>query len=161
MEKRAILAAVLMAGLLMVYQFLFVKPAEQPPPSQKAPAPTQTKDAGNPAGSAPAPKAPPTPAEAVPPKEAPAVPERTAVVTAPLYRAQVSSQGGRLDAWDLDYRGVKPMVVKGQFGPKGLEVIRPAGAAAIVAFNLSPESLALGSTGSKGELKLTGEDGYG
>src|SRR5262249_32424576 len=86
---------------------------------------------------------------------------RTAVVTAPLYRAQVSSQGGRLDAWDLDYRGVKPMVVKGQFGPKGLEVIRPAGAAAIVAFNLSPESLALGSTGSKGELKLTGEDGYG
>ena len=33
MEKRAIIAAMLMAGLLMVYQFLFVKPEpRQPPP---------------------------------------------------------------------------------------------------------------------------------
>ena len=29
MEKRAIIAAMLMAGLLMVYQFMFVKPEPQ------------------------------------------------------------------------------------------------------------------------------------
>jgi len=41
MEKRAIIAAMLMAGLLMVYQFLFVKPEPQhpAPAGQKAEAP--------------------------------------------------------------------------------------------------------------------------
>ncbi len=35
MEKRAIIAAMLMAGLLMVYQFLFVQPEpRQPPPGR-------------------------------------------------------------------------------------------------------------------------------
>jgi len=33
MEKRAILAAILMAGLLMLYQVLFVKPPEHPLPT--------------------------------------------------------------------------------------------------------------------------------
>ena len=38
MEKRAIIAAMLMAALLMVYQFLFVnqEPRQPPPSAQKA-----------------------------------------------------------------------------------------------------------------------------
>ncbi len=87
--------------------------------------------------------------------------ERTATVRTPLYRAVVSSLGERFDAWDLDYRGVKPMVVKGVLGPRGLTVARSGGAAQIVAFNVSPESLTLGGDAARGQLALVGEDGFG
>jgi YidC/Oxa1 family membrane protein insertase len=158
MEKRAILAALLMAGLLMVYQFLFVKPQEPQEPS-----PAQKKDA------APAPASPPvTTAPSVPsaaplpmPKEPPAVPQRMAVVETPLYRAVVDNRGGRLAAWDLHYRGTKPMVVNGELQPRGLVVSRPGIAGQPVLFALSADSLRLGHDAPQGELKLTGEDGYG
>ncbi len=56
MEKRAILAAVLMAGLLMAYQFLFFKPTEQKPaPPDKQPAP-QTQNQAPPGRAAEAPQ---------------------------------------------------------------------------------------------------------
>src|SRR5262249_56914510 len=105
MEKRAILAAVLMAALLMVYQFLFVRPEPQPGGSngQKAEAPA-----------APVNKAPSeAPSQAPPPpaKEAPLPPEQTAIVDTPLFRAQVSSNGGELKQWELNFRGQQPMPV--------------------------------------------------
>ena len=163
MEKRAILAAVLMAALLMVYQFLFFKPAEQPaPPAQKAPAtqaqqPGQTKP-----GDVPQPPATqPVPPQPVTPREAPAVVERTARASGPLYRVVVSSEGGRFDLWDLDYRGVKPMVVKGLLGPRGLTVIRSGASPQRVPFNLAPESLTLSKDVPRGQLVLSGEDGFG
>ena len=72
MEKRAIIAAMLMAGLLMVYQFLFVKP-EPPRPApagQKAEAPVSQ-------GSSPSAVSTPRPVSATSPppaKEAPPAP---------------------------------------------------------------------------------------
>jgi YidC/Oxa1 family membrane protein insertase len=98
---------------------------------------------------------------AVPPREAPAVPERKTRVETPLYHAVVSSQGGRLEAWDLIYRGVKPMIVNGEMGSRGLAVWRNGAVRRDVAFAVSPEELRLTQGASQGELKLVGEDGYG
>jgi YidC/Oxa1 family membrane protein insertase len=155
MEKRAILAAVLMAGVLMLYQFLFVtpEPARPPAPDTKSAAPTP---------SAPATPSSPVPAAAaaVPPREAPTVPERRAVVETPLYRATVSSRGGRFESWTLHYRGDKPMVVD-DLGPRGLAIERPGKPAQLVEFKLSTESMTLGKDSPPGELKLVGEDGFG
>jgi YidC/Oxa1 family membrane protein insertase len=155
MEKRAILAAVLMAGVLMLYQFLFVtpEPARPPAPDAKSAAPPP---------SAPATPTPPAPAAGapVPPRGAPPVPERRAVVETPLYQAIVSSRGGRFDAWTLHYRGDKPMVVD-ELGPRGLTIGRPGKPAQPVEFALSTESLTLGKDSPPGELKLVGEDGFG
>src|SRR5437870_12619921 len=40
----------------------------------------------------------------------------------PLSRAIVSSEGAKLLEWTLKYRGEKPMVAIGEFGPAGLLV---------------------------------------
>jgi YidC/Oxa1 family membrane protein insertase len=157
MEKRAVLAAVLMAGLLMLYQVLFVK-APDPVPSTTAerregpPAiPVQESARGT----------TPSPVTAVPRTEVAAVLDRTALVESPLYRAIVDSRGGRFDDWALHYRGEKPMVVSGELGPRGLSVVRPGSPAVTVPFTLSPEALRLGPDQLTGELKLVGEDGFG
>ena len=154
MEKRAILAAMLMAGLLIAYQALFT-PAPEPPgvqkpgvqaPAQQAPAP------------APAPAASPPPAAA----PAPSVPERSAIIETPLYRAVISSSGGALRQWQLRYRGDKPLIVPGVAGPDGLTVERQGAPASPIGFQLSTESLSLtGSGAATGDVQLVGEDGYG
>jgi len=158
MEKRAILAALLMAGLLMIYQLWFVQPSPQHPVS--TPQQKEQKE-----GTAPAPQtaqAPPaTAAVPVPPKEVPAVPEHRATIETPLYRAQLSSIGGRLVEWDLIYRGSKPMVLGGELGPLGLMVSRDGAPPKPIAFSISPESLKLAKGAGEGEVKLVGEDGYG
>jgi YidC/Oxa1 family membrane protein insertase len=153
MEKRAILAALLMAGLLMVYQLLFVKPP--PPQTARPPQPNETAPQAAPA------KAPTAVAPVVPPKEAPPIPERTVKVETPLYQAEISSRGGRFASWDLSYRGLKPMVVAGQTGPLGLTVSRNGSPARPVAFALSPDGIRLTEGVKQGELTLVGEDGFG
>ena len=153
MEKRAILAALLMAGLLMLYQILFVKPAPEGP----APPPPQKEVA---APSAPPKPATPSVAVAVPPKEAPPVPERKTTVETPLYRAVLSSQGGRFETWDLNYRGLKPMI-NGGLGPLGLTVSRSGGPTQRIAFEISPDKLMLAQEAGPGEVKMVGEDGFG
>jgi len=155
MEKRAIVAALLMAGLLILYQTLFVHSPETPPPPPKAESP-----AGKPA-------APSTPAASPPATTAPlpvpvvAVPMKTAQVVGPLYKAQVSSHGGDLSAWELDYRGIKPMIVPGLLGPRGVTVERAGQPPRVLDFIVSPESLDLLRTGGRGEITLVGEDGFG
>src|SRR6186713_2551826 len=117
MEKRAIIAAMLMAGLLMVYQFMFVKPEPQQtaPPGKKAEAPV-SPGSNPPAASTPG----PVPATSPPPaKEIPRPPERMVVVDTPLYRAEVGSNGGEIKTWVLRYRGEKPLVVAGLTGSEG------------------------------------------
>jgi YidC/Oxa1 family membrane protein insertase len=165
MEKRAVLAAILMAGLLLVYQMLFspVPEPERPAPDKTAaPAPATP---GTAPGSAPA--APPgVPSAAVPtpapaPSPATPVPERSAVIETPFYRAVVTSAGGALREWQLNYRGSKPMVIPGVMGPRGVVVERPDAPAQPVAFTLSTDSIKLGPGNPHGELKLTGEDGFG
>jgi len=156
MEKRAIIAALLMAGLLIAYQTFFMhSPETPPPPKAEAPGP-------KPAASAvPAPV--PAPAAVAVPSPVPvaAVPLRTARVDGPLYKAQVSSRGGDLSAWELDYRGLKPMIVPGQMGPRGITIERAGQPPQVVEFSLSPESLDLGRAAARGEITLVGDDGFG
>jgi len=157
MEKRAILAAVLMAAILMVYQMLFVSP---PPVEQgrgeKPAAP------GAPVTPAPTVAPVPVPVPAVPPvASAASVPERSARVETPLYRARISSTGGAVVEWDLKYRGEKPMTLPGVIGSRGLEVRRQGEQARPVAFSMSTDSVALDKDRPAGQLRLTGEDGFG
>jgi YidC/Oxa1 family membrane protein insertase len=151
MEKRAILAAALMAGLLILYQMLFLSPPASPPPPAQTPAE--------------APKAAPQPVvlQPLPPQKElqPAAPQRTATVETPLYRAVISSGGGRLQEWVIHYRGEKPMVVFDALGPEGLMVQRAGAQAQAIPFHLSAEHLRLGKDTPSGELRLTGEDGFG
>src|SRR5262249_34515231 len=133
MEKRAILAAVLMAALLMVYQFLFVRPEPQPGGSNgqksEAPAPPANK----------APTEAPSQAPPPPAKEAPLPPEQTAIVDTPLFRAQVSSTGGELKQWELNFRGQKPMAVPGVLGWRGVEIARQGVPPRPVPFVIEPQ----------------------
>jgi YidC/Oxa1 family membrane protein insertase len=158
MEKRAILAAVLMAAVFIVYQTYFfpVEPPQQKPPAQT----TQTEPARAPA---PAPAA--TPAEApkaAPPVSVPAAPrppQRLTTVDAPLYRAVVSSEGGKLQELALKYRGEKPVVMIGDLGPAGLLVSPdPSAAPTPVPMTVSTENVSV-TPGRAESLALAGETG--
>jgi len=150
MEKRAILAAVLMAAVFIVYQtFFFPEPPPSPkPPPQTAPAP------------APAAPVSPSPAStpAAPPRasQGPRPPQSLATVESPLYRAVVSSEGGKLQELQLRYRGEKPMVIVGDLGPAGLQLAPDAnGQAEVVPMKFDKDALVL--TDKPTDLVLTGE----
>jgi YidC/Oxa1 family membrane protein insertase len=151
MEKRALIAAVLMAALLLVYQMLFL-PATQEAPAPKPPAPTAT----------PAPPPPvPTPATPRPTPPRPAAPrpqQRLASVETPLFTAVVSSEGGKLQELVLKYRGEKPMVMVGDLGPAGLLVAAGAGRSEeVVPMTLSTERITVSAQRPAQDLVLTGE----
>jgi YidC/Oxa1 family membrane protein insertase len=162
MEKRAILAAVLMAALLMIYQTFFV-PVAEPPPAQKPPAEAPATDkTATPAPPAPSqatplpaarPEAPPRPRE-----PGPRPPQRLAAVDTPLYRSVVSSEGGKLQELTLKYRGEKPMVVVGELGHTGL-TITPEGSSVgeVVPMAFASDQLTVGPGRTTGNLVLTGE----
>ncbi len=155
MDKRTTIALLLMAALALVYQLLFFRPA----PDTGTPGKTEP-----PAAPAKPAETPPAPVTATAPpsaKEAPAVPERTAVVETPLYRAEVASAGGQVQAWELHYRGQKPMVVPGGLISHGLVVSRPGQPARPIGFALSTDKLTLSHDAPSGQIVLTGEDGYG
>src|SRR4029434_9338296 len=118
MDKRTTLALLLMAALLMIYPAIFMRQEPERAPQKTETPATQPKQVET--------VAPPTQATAAPltPKEAPAVPERTAVVETPLYGAEISSAGGRVQGWELHYRGEKPMVASGMLISRGLLVNR-------------------------------------
>jgi YidC/Oxa1 family membrane protein insertase len=158
MERRAILAALLMAGLLMVYQLVFVKPT---PHQITTPPQEQKEEQAPPANQNQVKPVVPSAEEAVPPKEAPGVADHEATVETPLYRAVVSSDGGRFETWDLIYRGVKPMVVDGELGPLGLTISGGGKPARRIRLAIAPDSLKLGQGADQGEMKLVGEDGFG
>jgi len=159
MEKRAILAAVLMAGVLLLYQTLFVSHQEPPAPQKAEKSATAVSPA---APAAPTTAASPAPPSPVPPVAVAApVPEQTAVVHTPLYRGVISSRGGALHEWQLDYRGRKAMVVAGLLGPRGLVIERAGGEPVPVAFQVSVREITLDKGKPQGEVILTGEDGFG
>jgi YidC/Oxa1 family membrane protein insertase len=152
MEKRAILAAVLMAAVFIIYQTFFF-PMEPPAP-QRPPAETTT---AAPPPTEPTPAAPPTvtPTPRVAPGPRP--PQRLAAVEAPLYRAVVSSEGGKLQELILKYRGEKPVVIVGELGPTGLHVSPdPSVPAAVVPMALSAEAVSV-KPGRAESLVLAGE----
>ena len=158
MEKRAILAAVLMAVLLILYQAFFLPVGQvSPPPAQKPATPS------SPPAPAPVPAPSPRPSPAPSTKAAEAAPaprpsQRTATVDAPLYRATVSSEGGKLQDWTLHYRGEKPMVIVGELGPTGLSLAPPAAKSGDPGpMTITPEVLKLGGDRPSGHLLMNGE----
>src|SRR5207245_8072617 len=154
MEKRAILAAVLMAAVFIVYQTFFFPEA---PVAPKPPAPAATQPI------APAPPVPSAPAAApaVPGARAPQSPrplQRLATVETPLYRDVVSSEGGKLQELVLRYRGEKPMVIVGDLGPAGLLIAPDARQSpTVVPMALSTERIAVGPERPTQDLLLTGD----
>jgi YidC/Oxa1 family membrane protein insertase len=149
MEKRALLAAVLMAALLVAYQMFFF-PASQEAPAPKPPARTPTPAAPPPATAAA--MAPSTP-RALGPRP----PQRLASIETLSYSAVVSSEGGKLQELVLKYRGAKPMVIVGDLGPAGLLVSFDGQSPTVVPMTLSTEQIALGRQRSTQDLVLTGE----
>ncbi len=141
-----------MAAVFIVYQTFFFPEAPAPP---KTPAPTATQPA---APTAPAPSAAPTataaPAARAP--QAPRPPQRLATVETPLYRAVVSSEGGKLQELVLRYRGEKPMVIVGDLGPQGL-LLSPDGNGPGDVVSMSFDKEAVTATDKPAELVLTGE----
>jgi YidC/Oxa1 family membrane protein insertase len=155
MDKRTTLALLLMAALLMIYPAIFMRQEPEKAP-QKTEAPAVPPKA--PAAPAPATEAAAAPP---PPKEAPAVPERTAIVETPLYRAEMVSAGGKVQGWELHYRGAKPMVASGILMSRGLLVNRPGQPSRPVGFTVSSDKVTLTASGETGQLVLVGEDGFG
>lgn len=153
MERRAILAAVLMAALLIAYQTFFLVPSEQPAPDQ---APQPAPPVVAPSSPAP-PAASPAPAQDVTPRPptGPRPPQRLAKIESPLYRAVVSSEGGKLQEFTLHYRGDKPMVVLGELGPAGL-IIESGGTREVVPLELGAERMNLSPGQAANDLALTG-----
>jgi len=166
MEQRTILAIGLMMALLFGYMWVqetYFAPAPKKPPEQaqqkapesptsaQAPAPsTSTKAAPGP------PVAPPAAAPApAPVPERPRPPQRTVSVNAPVYRGVVSSEGGKLQEWTLRYRGDKPMVSVGEFGPVGLVLGAPGAPPFPMA--ITGDDLKLGPARPAGEVVLTGD----
>lgn len=160
MDKRTTLALLLMAALLMIYPAIFMRePTPEQKPAQKAETPvTSTPPPATPAPGAAAGSATTPPP---PPKDAPVVPERTAVIETPLYRAAIATTGGQVKAWDLHFRGEKPMVLPGTVDTAGWVVKRPGQPARPIAFALSTEAIKLDKDTPTGELRMVGEDGFG
>ncbi|MBI2218541.1 MAG: membrane protein insertase YidC [Candidatus Rokubacteria bacterium] len=168
MEKRAILAFGLSMVLLVAYMWVqeqyFTPPPATAPEAAKAPAQAPAEQpsvpkppateapprASSPAGSAEA-------AESTPPKPRP--PEQRVRVSAPLYRAVLSSEGGELKEWTLEYRGEKPMVVLGEQGGGGLAIgAGDAKGTAPVAMTPAAKGVTLEPGVGTKELVLTGEE---
>jgi YidC/Oxa1 family membrane protein insertase len=147
-----------MAGLLVLYQVFFFPTSQESKAPTESPGKSAEKSAPPPAPSPapnPAPPATPPPAQA---GERPRPPQRTAVVESPLYRAVVSSEGGKLQEWTLKYRGEKPMVAVGNYGPAGLIVGADQRPGEVVPMEIAPETLALDGHRPTGDLTLRGQD---
>src|SRR5262245_5320186 len=169
MEKRAVLAAVLMAVVFVLGQYLFFPSTPESPPAQKpseqpASQPTDQSKPSTVAKTEPPPtkapsqlkeeQKPPAPPAPIRPAERP--PQRLATIETPLYRAVVSSEGGKLQELTLQYRGPKPMVIVGELGPGGL-TSGVAGHMETIPMQLSTTELKLGPDRPTGDLALTGQ----
>jgi len=156
MERRTLIAMVLAMALLGLNIWVQEHFFPSRTGSEKEPAP---KIAARPEAP-PAPR-PPAPAPAVVPVEpprpsGPRPPQRVVPVEAPHYRAVVSSEGGKLQALTLNYRGEKPLIVLGELGPSGLLVGDAGRQPTAVALAVGREALAV-NRGRPEALQLTGE----
>jgi YidC/Oxa1 family membrane protein insertase len=157
MEKRAILAAVLMAALLIVYQTFFLP--VPPPPEQQAQAPKGPSTPPAPVAPPPAPAAPPASPSTAQQPAAPRPLQRTVPLDTPLYHAVVSSEGGKLLEWTLKYRGQKPLAIVGELGPQGLILAQDKNASAgPLPMSIGQDELRLGPEKPTGSLVLSGEE---
>jgi YidC/Oxa1 family membrane protein insertase len=158
MERRTLLAVLLTMALLIGYtatiEYIFPRPAA--PPQAESPAkpadPQQAAETSKP----PEPRAdvPLAPVKTTARPAAEAAPQsRLVPVETNLYRAVVSSEGGKLQEFVLKYRGDKPLVLTGDTGPQGLAVAtQPGGDAVVVPFEIRGDT----PTGQTREVVLTG-----
>jgi YidC/Oxa1 family membrane protein insertase len=140
-EQRTFLAVVLMAGVLIVYQFFFA-PHEPTPAGNASSSTAAPAETAKPSPAAPTPTTPvlPTPAAATQSRP----PQRLARITSPFYEAAVSSEGGKLQELTLKYRGDKPLVIIGELGPAGLVLAPSANASAqVVPMDIAAERVSL------------------
>jgi YidC/Oxa1 family membrane protein insertase len=157
-EKRAVLAAILMAVVFVIGQYFMPAPEAPPPQTESPGAPSTPAPQPAPAAKAPTPAPAPAPVTAPirPQAQRPRPPQKLAKVETPLYHAIISSEGGKLQELTLKYRGEKPMVLVGDLGPSGL-VVGPPGQAEPLPMEMSTQELRLGVQQPTGELVLTGE----
>src|SRR5262245_41011392 len=159
MERRTLLVVVLTVALLIGYTWALEHffPRTPPPQTQSGPTealPAKPTDAPPRTAAAPVPPPAPTRIPAVGVAEA-AQPPRLVTVDTPLYRAVVSSEGGKLQEFTLKYRGDKPLVITGDLGPLGLAVSPQANAEPVVLpMDIRDESRG-GGPGQPRELFLT------
>jgi YidC/Oxa1 family membrane protein insertase len=153
-----------MAAVLILYQVFFMASSETPPAGNtSATAPSQ-KPAPSPAAPTPAPstaaQVPVTPFTSAPPATGEnRPPQRLTRVTAAVYDAVVSSEGGKLQEMTLTYRGQKPMIIIGELGPAGLVLAPKDGVPQVVPMELSTERLEVGRERPTQDLTLTGSVG--
>jgi YidC/Oxa1 family membrane protein insertase len=156
MERRAFVAIVLMAAILLIYQIIFVPTQEQAPPgpgTKQEGSPATARPGPPPAAAPPASPVLPTPAAAT---EARA-PQRLTRVSTPLYEGAVSSEGGKFQELTLNYRGQKPMIIVGDLGPTGLMIGQAGGSTAqVVAMQPSTDSVKLAPDRPTQDLVLSG-----
>jgi YidC/Oxa1 family membrane protein insertase len=161
METRAILATVLAVALFVVYQTFLVPPQEPPraeKPQEQAPAVPSPPQPAQSAKAAPTPTpAPPSPTSA---PQIPRPPQRTAKIETPLFRAELSSEAGKVQEWVLHYRGEKALAVVGELGLRGLTLGRPGRPAEPIAFRLEPEAVKVAGDQAS-NVVMTGDDGSG
>lgn len=158
MERRTILAAILMAAVLMLYQVFFLPSGREAPPRDRRPSeegePLRTPAGGALSGSPQGNEILVVPRMATTSRPA----ERLVPVDTPLYHATVSSEGGKLQEYVLKYRGRKPMILVGELGPKGLVISPgPTEPGVIVPMFLSTDGLSLDAERPIGNLMLSGE----
>src|SRR2546429_4176245 len=157
MEKRTLPAGCVRPPLRIVNKAFFSPWTHPSPPPQEHRPPAAHPAPGSPAA-APPPAAPTQ--SPFPPVGAPVArpPQRTAAVDGPLSRAIVSSEGAKLLEWTLKYRGEKPMVVIGEFGPAGLLVSSGDTPPEPVPLNINGSNvLRLGPDTLAGNLVFTGD----
>jgi YidC/Oxa1 family membrane protein insertase len=156
-EKRAILAAVLMAVVFIVGQYLMPVPEAPAPPQQtQSPSAPTTAPPAEPAAKPPAPAPAPPPPPVKPAVARPRPAQTLATVETPLYKATISSEGGKLQELTLKYRGEKPMVVVGDLGPTGL-IVGPPGQVEPLAMEMAGGDISLGPSRPSADIVLTGE----
>lgn len=92
MERRALLATLLVVLIFLVWQYLFLGREAPTPPKKEAPLPIQEES--------PAPKIPPQPSRFTP-TERLGLPEREVIVETDLLRVILSTRGGIAKSWQL------------------------------------------------------------
>src|SRR5262245_371954 len=164
MEKRALIAIVLSVVVFLAWQALFPPPAPPPPspPPRPSPAPPAPRPSHAPPG--PAPPTPPPQPEGGPaparPAGRPAATGRTVQVVTPLYEATFGPDGAAT-AWDLRYRGAKPLVLGTGVAPLTLAINRPGQVPEIVSLAPDTDRLELTEARPRGTVTFSGTAGGG
>lgn len=163
MEKRALLAIALSAGILLAWQVFFV-PKEPPPP----PAEQQTRAPAPPprplprANGSPMVKAP-SPLPLLSKRPLPEIALREVAVETPRLRVSLSNEGVQVRAWEVKFRGARALVPD-PASPSPLKLlVRREGAAdpTLGRFSVDPPGLRLDERRPSGEVRFAATDPYG